>query len=234
MRSEGSGIKIHRNFKEALTIKPGFGVEGIHGGRLLGVRAQDFICFYDWTTGKVGAPANSLHIKLLSNNNCFYLITFFYLILHYLFALACLACLTSCWFRTAGLGFVGEGNSVLSPCLACFALILPARCGMQLHLVFSPCLAGLVSFVSPTCLHPNPTSHVTQTHIPTHTYGHTLSLLQVVRRIDVAARGVYWSEGGAYVIIASEASFFMLEYMADLVESYVASGQVGAAFRMKE
>jgi hypothetical protein len=53
-REAGSTIKIHRNFKEAMTIKPGFSVEGIHGGQLLGVRSQDFICFYHWGTGKVG------------------------------------------------------------------------------------------------------------------------------------------------------------------------------------
>ena len=52
-REAGSTIKIHRNFKEATTIKPGFSVEGIHGGQLLGVRSNDFICFYDWNTGKV-------------------------------------------------------------------------------------------------------------------------------------------------------------------------------------
>lgn len=46
-------VKIHRNFKEALTIRTGFAAEAIHGGQLLGVRAQDFIAFYDWATGKV-------------------------------------------------------------------------------------------------------------------------------------------------------------------------------------
>lgn len=46
-------VKIHRNFKEALTIRTGFAAEAIHGGQLLSVRAQDFIVFYDWATGKV-------------------------------------------------------------------------------------------------------------------------------------------------------------------------------------
>jgi coatomer subunit beta' len=45
---------VHRNFKEALTIRTPFSAEGIYGGQLLGVRAQDFITFYDWATGKVG------------------------------------------------------------------------------------------------------------------------------------------------------------------------------------
>jgi len=48
----------------------------------------------------------------------------------------------------------------------------------------------------------------------------------VVRRIDVSAKGVYWSEGGSLVAIASDASFYMLEYQRDLAESFLASGQV--------
>jgi hypothetical protein len=53
------------------------------------------------------------------------------------------------------------------------------------------------------------------------------SLVQVVRRIDVAAKGVHWSEGGNLVAIAADASFYLLEYNRDLAESYLASGQVG-------
>lgn len=49
---------------------------------------------------------------------------------------------------------------------------------------------------------------------------------QVVRRIDVAARGVHWSEGGALVAIATDASFYLLEYNRDVAESVLASGQV--------
>ena len=48
----------------------------------------------------------------------------------------------------------------------------------------------------------------------------------MVRRIDVAARGVHWSEGGALVCIATDASFYMLEYQRDVAESVLASGQV--------
>lgn len=47
-----AAVKIHRNFKEALTIRTPFSAEAIYGGQLLGVRSQDFICFYDWATGK--------------------------------------------------------------------------------------------------------------------------------------------------------------------------------------
>lgn len=50
-----AAVKVHRNFKEALTIKLAFSAEGIYGGQLLGVRGQDFIVFYDWATGKVGS-----------------------------------------------------------------------------------------------------------------------------------------------------------------------------------
>jgi hypothetical protein len=49
---------------------------------------------------------------------------------------------------------------------------------------------------------------------------------QVVRRIDVAARGVHWSEGGSLVAIASESSFYLLQYNRDVAESVLASGQV--------
>ena len=48
---------MHRNFKEAQTIKTPFSADAIYGGQLLGVRSQDFICFYDWATGKVGVRA---------------------------------------------------------------------------------------------------------------------------------------------------------------------------------
>lgn len=44
---------MHRNFKEALTIRTSFAAEAIYGGQLLGVRSQDFIVFYDWASGKV-------------------------------------------------------------------------------------------------------------------------------------------------------------------------------------
>ena len=53
----------------------------------------------------------------------------------------------------------------------------------------------------------------------------------MVRRIDVGARGVYWSEGGSLVAIASDNSFYMLEYNRDVAESFLASGEVGPAAR---
>jgi hypothetical protein len=51
----------------------------------------------------------------------------------------------------------------------------------------------------------------------------------VVRRIDVAAQGVHWSEGGSLVAIATDASFYLLEYARDVAESVLASGQVNTA-----
>ena len=48
--------RLYKNFKEFEQIKPGFAIEEIHGGALLGVRSQDFVCFYDWNTGQVCSP----------------------------------------------------------------------------------------------------------------------------------------------------------------------------------
>ena len=45
--------RLHKNFKEFEQIKPGFAIEEIYGGALLGLRSQDFVCFYDWTTAQV-------------------------------------------------------------------------------------------------------------------------------------------------------------------------------------
>lgn len=33
-------------------MTPNYVVEGVFGGRLLGVRGSDFICFYDWNDFK--------------------------------------------------------------------------------------------------------------------------------------------------------------------------------------
>ena len=98
-RESGNVVKIHRNFKEAQTIRLPFAAEAIHGGRLLGVRTSDFIVFYDWNTGKI------------------------------------------------------------------------------------------------------------------------------VRRVDVAARCVYWSESGATLVVAGETSFYMLGYEGEAVDAFFASGE---------
>jgi|EP00360_Condylostoma_magnum_P000104 coatomer subunit beta' len=39
--------------EEKLNIRPGFNIEGIFGGFLLGIKSDDSICFYDWESGAV-------------------------------------------------------------------------------------------------------------------------------------------------------------------------------------
>lgn len=41
-------ISVFKDFKLNFAFKPPFQVEEIFGGRLLGVKGADFICFYDW------------------------------------------------------------------------------------------------------------------------------------------------------------------------------------------
>jgi coatomer subunit beta' len=64
-REGGAAVKVHRNFKEALQVRVPFQPEGIHGGRLLAVRAADFVVFYDWATGavvrRVDVPATAVY-----------------------------------------------------------------------------------------------------------------------------------------------------------------------------
>lgn len=52
-RESGSSVRIFKNFKETAQVKPGFNVEEIYGGTLLGIRSADFICFHDWGSGQV-------------------------------------------------------------------------------------------------------------------------------------------------------------------------------------
>lgn len=47
---EGNKIKIYKNMQEYKVFDAGFQVEGIHGGRMLGVKSKEFISFYDWET----------------------------------------------------------------------------------------------------------------------------------------------------------------------------------------
>lgn len=48
VRENSSTIKIFKNFKERKSFKPDFGVEGIFGGYMLGVRSVSGLAFYDW------------------------------------------------------------------------------------------------------------------------------------------------------------------------------------------
>ena len=45
-----------------------------------------------------------------------------------------------------------------------------------------------------------------------------------VRRIDVAAKAVHWSESGSLCAIASADSVFVLKYDQEAVDQYLASG----------
>ena len=46
-------MKLFKNFKEVSSIKTNYAAEALSGGTLLGVRGPDFVCFYDWGSGKV-------------------------------------------------------------------------------------------------------------------------------------------------------------------------------------
>lgn len=46
-------MKIFKNFKEVAQVRPGFSIEAIYGGGLLGIAGADFIAFYDWNTATV-------------------------------------------------------------------------------------------------------------------------------------------------------------------------------------
>ncbi|KAL7079143.1 hypothetical protein ACQ4LE_001016 [Meloidogyne hapla] len=46
-------IKLFKNFKEVLQIRPDTSIEGIDGGHLLAARSAGSLLFYDWDTGHV-------------------------------------------------------------------------------------------------------------------------------------------------------------------------------------
>jgi coatomer subunit beta' len=49
-------------------------------------------------------------------------------------------------------------------------------------------------------------------------------LAQVIRRIDVPAKDIRWSDSGELVAIIAEASFYVLRFNRDAVEEASASG----------
>lgn len=53
VRESASSIKIHKNFKEAHSIRPDIVVDGIDGGVLLAVRSAGSLCFYDWESAQM-------------------------------------------------------------------------------------------------------------------------------------------------------------------------------------
>jgi coatomer subunit beta' len=44
---------VFKNFTEKLTLSIDYGMEGLHGGALVGVRGTDFVVFYDWADGRL-------------------------------------------------------------------------------------------------------------------------------------------------------------------------------------
>lgn len=47
-REGNSKVNVFKNFQEHKSFRPDYNVEGIHGGKLLGVRSSEAIDFYDW------------------------------------------------------------------------------------------------------------------------------------------------------------------------------------------
>lgn len=48
IRESGGRIVIYNNFKESSSFLASFYVDEIFGGQLLGIKSNDFVCFYDW------------------------------------------------------------------------------------------------------------------------------------------------------------------------------------------
>ena len=59
-RENSSNVKLYKNFKEVTSIKTNYAAEGLSGGTLLGVRGSDFVCFYDWASGKVCVDSSTV------------------------------------------------------------------------------------------------------------------------------------------------------------------------------
>lgn len=47
-RDSAGKVTVYQDFKENFSFKPSFSVDELFGGRLIGVRGGDFVCFYDW------------------------------------------------------------------------------------------------------------------------------------------------------------------------------------------
>lgn len=51
VRETNSKIKIFNDFNETLSFRTDFNAEGIFGGWLIGIKSNEFLCFYDWRHG---------------------------------------------------------------------------------------------------------------------------------------------------------------------------------------
>ncbi|KAH7373640.1 hypothetical protein KP509_17G066500 [Ceratopteris richardii] len=87
VRESTSTIKIfNKSFQERKSIRPTFFAEGIHGGALLAMRSNDFVCFYDWAECRVIRRidvtvkdiywADSGDLVTISSYNSFYILKF--------------------------------------------------------------------------------------------------------------------------------------------------------------
>ncbi|XP_026191680.1 coatomer subunit beta'-1 [Cyclospora cayetanensis] len=82
---KGNRVKIYCNFEEAYNFTPPFAVEELFGGFLLGLRSDDSISFYDWTsyrlirkievfpTAVYWAP-NGMHVAIVARLDRLYIL----------------------------------------------------------------------------------------------------------------------------------------------------------------
>lgn len=53
VRESSSRIVVYKNFNTSRSFRPSFSAEQIFGGVLIGVRSNDFVCFYDWEADRL-------------------------------------------------------------------------------------------------------------------------------------------------------------------------------------
>ncbi|KAH8582991.1 coatomer complex beta [Cryptosporidium sp. chipmunk genotype I] len=86
IRENGGRIVIYNNFKESVSFLPSFFVDEIFGGQLLGIKSNDFICFYDWNECRlvrridVSSPINNVYWDDIGNYVCITCSDTFYLL----------------------------------------------------------------------------------------------------------------------------------------------------------
>eukprot|EP00918_Siedleckia_nematoides_P007860 GHVU01017109.1.p1 GENE.GHVU01017109.1~~GHVU01017109.1.p1 ORF type:complete len:688 (-),score=145.05 GHVU01017109.1:1053-3116(-) len=52
-KDEGGRVTLFKDFQEHNSFKPPYGVDALFGGRLIGLKSADFICFYDWNEARL-------------------------------------------------------------------------------------------------------------------------------------------------------------------------------------
>uniref|UniRef100_A0A0D6QW38 Coatomer subunit beta' n=1 Tax=Araucaria cunninghamii TaxID=56994 RepID=A0A0D6QW38_ARACU len=87
VRESTSKIKIFsKTFQERKSIRPTFSAESIHGGSLLAICSNDFVCFYDWAECRIIRRidvsvkniywADSGDLVAIASNNSFYILKY--------------------------------------------------------------------------------------------------------------------------------------------------------------